>query len=163
MWSRVLPPLCFSSFSLDLLPEEIIETEDVPEYISSDSSLEAEDTTPEQRTSHQLRRRVRHLEHDLRDITARCQAERERRMALEALVGGKYLQLFLDSVLTSGFFAPNDHSSVSDVSDRYNNLKAAWGSLVEAANRGHPHAFQVVITVVLEQLKGEQPKKQRKD
>jgi hypothetical protein len=36
-----------------------------------------------------LRRRVRHLEHDLRDITARCQAERERRMALEASVGGK--------------------------------------------------------------------------
>jgi hypothetical protein len=29
------------------------------------------------------------LEHDLRDITARCQAERERRMALKALVGGK--------------------------------------------------------------------------
>jgi hypothetical protein len=29
------------------------------------------------------------LEHGLRDITARCQAERERRMALEALVGGK--------------------------------------------------------------------------
>jgi uncharacterized membrane protein len=61
----------------------------MPEYISSDSSLEAEDTTPEQRTIHQLRRRVRHLEHDLRDITARCQAERECRMALEALVGGK--------------------------------------------------------------------------
>jgi hypothetical protein len=36
-----------------------------------------------------LRRCVRHLEHDLRDITACCQAERERRMALEALVGGK--------------------------------------------------------------------------
>jgi hypothetical protein len=36
-----------------------------------------------------LRRRVRHLEHDLRDITARCQAEHERRMTLEALVGGK--------------------------------------------------------------------------
>jgi hypothetical protein len=101
MWSRVLPPLCLSSFSLDLLPEEIIGTEDMPEYISSDSSLEAEDATPEQRTSHQLRRRVRHLEHDLRDITARCQAERERRMALEALVRGKYLQL-LDSVLTYG-------------------------------------------------------------
>jgi hypothetical protein len=32
-----------SSSSLDLLPEEIIRTEDVPEYISSDSSLEAED------------------------------------------------------------------------------------------------------------------------
>jgi hypothetical protein len=79
----------FFLFSLDLLPEEIIGTEDVPEYISSDSSLEAEDATPEQRTSHQLRCRVRHLEHGLRDITARCQAERERRMALEALVGGK--------------------------------------------------------------------------
>jgi hypothetical protein len=35
-----------------------------------------------------LRRLVRHLEHDLRDITVRCQAERERRMALEVLVGG---------------------------------------------------------------------------
>jgi hypothetical protein len=56
---------------------------------SSDSSLEAEDATPEQRTNHQLRRRVRHLEHGLRDMSARCQAERERRMALEALVGGK--------------------------------------------------------------------------
>jgi hypothetical protein len=88
MWSRVLPPLCFFSLSLDLLPEEI---EVMPEYISSDSSLEAEDATPEQRISHQLRRRIRHLEHDLRDITARFQAERERRMALEALVGGKYL------------------------------------------------------------------------
>jgi hypothetical protein len=41
-----------------LLPEEIIGTEDVPEYISSDSSLEAEEATLEQRTSHQLRRRV---------------------------------------------------------------------------------------------------------
>jgi hypothetical protein len=74
----------------------------MPEYVSSDSSLEAENATPEQRISHQLRRRVQHLEHDLRDITARCQAERERRMALEALVGGKYLQLLLDSVLTPG-------------------------------------------------------------
>jgi hypothetical protein len=69
-----------------LLPEEVIGTEDVPEYISSDSSPEAEDATPEQRTNHQLRRRVRHLEHGLRDMSARCQAERERRMALEALV-----------------------------------------------------------------------------
>jgi hypothetical protein len=59
-------------------------------------------------------------------------------MALEALVGGKYLHLLLNPVLTSGFFACNDHSSVSDVSDRYNNLKAAWDSLVEAANHGHP-------------------------
>jgi hypothetical protein len=84
-------------------------------------------------------------------------------MALEALVGGKHLQLLLDSMLTSEFLAPNDHSSVSDVSDRYNNLKTAWNSLVEAANRGHPHAFQVAITVVLEELKREQTKKQRKD
>jgi hypothetical protein len=90
------------SISLDLLPEEIIGTEDMPEYISSDSSLKAEDATPEQRINHQLRRRVRHLEHDLQDITARCQAERERRMALEALVGGKHLQLLSDPVLTSG-------------------------------------------------------------
>jgi hypothetical protein len=34
-----------------------------------------------------LRCRIRHLEHDLRDITACCHAERERRMSLEALVG----------------------------------------------------------------------------
>jgi hypothetical protein len=64
----------------------------------------------------------------------------------------------------SGFLAPNIHSSVSDVSDRYNNLKTAWDSLVEAANHGHPRAFQVAVTVVLEQLKREQPeKKQRRD
>jgi hypothetical protein len=92
----------FVLFSLDLLSEEIFGTEETPEYISSDSSLEAEDATPEQRTNHQLRRRVRHLEHDLRDITARCQAERERRMALEALVGGKHFHLHLDSMLAPG-------------------------------------------------------------
>jgi uncharacterized membrane protein len=92
----------FFSFSLDLLHEEIIGTEAAPEYISSDSSLEAEDATLEQRISHQLRRCVRHVEHDLRDITARCQAERERRMPLEALVGGKRFQLHLDSALAPG-------------------------------------------------------------
>jgi hypothetical protein len=81
------PPL--SVFSLDLLPEEIFGTEEVPEYILSDSSTEEEGATPEQRTNHQLCRRIRHLEHNLRDITARCSAERERRMSLEALVGGK--------------------------------------------------------------------------
>jgi hypothetical protein len=80
-------PLCF--FSLDLLPEEIFGTEEVPEYILSDSSTEEENATPEQRINHQLRRRIRHLEHNLRDITARCNAERERRMSLEALIGGK--------------------------------------------------------------------------
>jgi hypothetical protein len=62
-------------------------------------------------------------------------------------------------VLALGFLAPNLDSPASDVSDRYNNLKAAWDSLVEAANHGHPHAFQVAVTVVLEQLKREQPKK----
>jgi hypothetical protein len=61
-------------------------------------------------------------------------------------------------VLAFGFLAPNLDSSASDVSDRYNNLKTAWDSLVEAANHGHPRAFQVAITVVLEQLKREQPK-----
>jgi hypothetical protein len=80
-------------FSLDLLPEEIFGTEEVPKYILSDSSAEEEDATPEQRTNHQLRRRIRHLEHDLRDITAHCSAERECRMSLEALVGGKILIL----------------------------------------------------------------------
>jgi hypothetical protein len=130
-----------------LLPEEIIRTEDVPEYISSDSSLEAEDAAPEQWTSHQLRSRVRHLEHGLRDITARCQAERERRMALEALVGGKCSGLLFDFAPVFGFLTPNIHSSAPNVSDRYNNLKAAWDSLVEAANHGHPRAFQVAVTV----------------
>jgi hypothetical protein len=59
--------------------------------------------------------------------------------------------------------ASDDYSCVPDVSDRYNSLKAAWDSLVEAANHGHPHAFQVAVTVVLEQMKREQLKKQRKD
>jgi hypothetical protein len=72
-----------------LLPEEIFGTEEVPEYILSDSSTEGEEATPEQRINPQLRRRIRHLEHNLRDITTRCSAERERRMSLEALVGGK--------------------------------------------------------------------------
>jgi hypothetical protein len=72
-----------------LLPEEIFGTKEVPEYILSNSSTEGEDTTPEQRTNHQLRHRIRHLEHNLRDVTARCSAERERCMSLEALVGGK--------------------------------------------------------------------------
>jgi hypothetical protein len=78
-------------FSLDLLPEKIFGTEEVPEYILSDSSTEEEDATPEQKTNHQLRRRIRHLEHNLRDITVRCSVERERCMSLEALVGGKVL------------------------------------------------------------------------
>jgi hypothetical protein len=47
-----------------------------------------------------LRRRVRHLEHD-RDITARCQAEHERCMALEALIGGKTSIFILTPCLRS--------------------------------------------------------------
>jgi hypothetical protein len=72
-----------------LLPEEIFGTEEVLEYILSDSSTEEESATPEQKTNHQLRSHIRHLEHNLRDITARNSAERERRMNLEALIGGK--------------------------------------------------------------------------
>jgi hypothetical protein len=72
----------FFDFSLDLLPEEIFGTEEVPEYILSDSSAEEEDATPEQETNHQLHRRIRHLEHNLRDITVRCSAERECHMSL---------------------------------------------------------------------------------
>jgi hypothetical protein len=72
-----------------LLPEEIFGTEEVPKYILSDSSAEEENATPEQRINHQLCRRIWHLEHNLRDITACCNAERERRMSLEALIGGK--------------------------------------------------------------------------
>jgi hypothetical protein len=83
----VYPSLLFSS--LDLHPEEIFGTEEVPKYILSDSSTEEENATSGQRINHQLRRRIRHLEHKLRDITARCNAERERYMSLEALVGGK--------------------------------------------------------------------------
>jgi hypothetical protein len=40
------------SFSLDLLPEEIFGTEEVPEYILSDSSTEEENATLEQRMNH---------------------------------------------------------------------------------------------------------------
>jgi hypothetical protein len=79
------------ALSLDLLPEEIFGTEEVLEYILSDCSAEEEDATPEQKTNHQLRRRIRHLEHNPRDITARCSAERECRMSLEVLVGGKII------------------------------------------------------------------------
>jgi hypothetical protein len=80
----------FFDFSFNLLPEEIFGTEEIPEHIHSDSSAEEEeDATHEKKTNHQLRRHIRHLEHDLRDITARCCAERERCMSLEVLIGGK--------------------------------------------------------------------------
>jgi hypothetical protein len=83
----------FFDFSLDLLPEEILGTEEIPEYILSDSSNEEENAMHEQRTNHQLRRRIRHLEHNLRDIIARCSAEHECSMSLEALVGGNIFTL----------------------------------------------------------------------
>jgi hypothetical protein len=47
----------------------------------------------------------------------------------------------------------------SDVSDRYNNLKASWDSLMEAANHGNPRSFYVAITVVLAELKREELKR----
>jgi hypothetical protein len=61
----------FFDFSLDLLLEDIFGTKEIPEYILSNSSTEEENATHEQKTNHQLHRRIRHLEHDMRDITAR--------------------------------------------------------------------------------------------
>jgi hypothetical protein len=46
-----------------------------------------------------------------------------------------------------------------DIFDRYNNLKASWDSLMEAANHGNPRSFYVAVTVVLEQLKREELKR----
>jgi hypothetical protein len=47
----------------------------------------------------------------------------------------------------------------SDVSDRYNNLKASWDNLMEAASHSNPRSFYVAVTVVLEQLKREELKR----
>jgi hypothetical protein len=79
----------FFDFSFNLLPKDIFGTKEIPEHILSDSSAEEEDATHEQRANHQLRRRIRHLAHDLRDITALCCAECERRMSLEVVIGGE--------------------------------------------------------------------------
>jgi hypothetical protein len=46
----------------------------------------------------------------------------------------------------------------SDVSNRFNNLKASWDSLMEAASHSNPRSFYVAVTVVLEQLKMEELK-----
>jgi hypothetical protein len=51
------------------------------------------------------------------------------------------------------------HLPSSDVSNRYNNLKASWDSLMEAAEPGNPRSFYVAITVVLEWLKKEELKR----
>jgi hypothetical protein len=79
----------FFDLSLNLLPEDIFGTEEIPEHIRSDSSAKQEDATHEQRSNHQLRCRIRHLEHDLQDITARCCVECERHMSLEVVIGGE--------------------------------------------------------------------------
>jgi hypothetical protein len=50
-------------------------------------------------------------------------------------------------------------SSFSDISDRYNNLKAAWDSLMEAAEHTSPQGFCIAVTVVLEQLKRDELKR----
>jgi hypothetical protein len=51
------------------------------------------------------------------------------------------------------------YSSSSDVSDRYNNLKATWDSLMEVAEHASHQGFHVAVTVVLEQLKREEFKR----
>jgi hypothetical protein len=45
------------------------------------------------------------------------------------------------------------------VSDRYNNLKAAWDSLMEAAKHASPQGFHAAVTVVLERLKRDELKR----
>jgi hypothetical protein len=45
------------------------------------------------------------------------------------------------------------------VSDKYNNLKASWDSLMEAAEHDNPRSFYVVVTVVFERLKKEELKR----
>jgi hypothetical protein len=45
------------------------------------------------------------------------------------------------------------------VYDRYNNLKASWDNLMEAADHGNPRSFYVAVTVALEQLKREELKR----
>jgi hypothetical protein len=42
-------------------------------------------------------------------------------------------------------------------------LKASWDSLMEVASHGNPRSFQVVVTVVLEQLKREELKRKNKE
>jgi hypothetical protein len=45
------------------------------------------------------------------------------------------------------------------VSDRYNNVKASWDSLMEAAEHNNPRSFYVAVTVVLQRLKREELKR----
>jgi hypothetical protein len=41
-------------------------------------------------------------------------------------------------------------------------LKASWDNLIEAASHGNPRSFQVAVTVVLEQMKMEELRRQNK-
>jgi hypothetical protein len=50
-------------------------------------------------------------------------------------------------------------SSSSDMSARYNNLKAAWDNLMEAAEHASPQAFRIAVTIVLERLKRDELKR----
>jgi hypothetical protein len=45
------------------------------------------------------------------------------------------------------------------VSHRYNNLKVAWDSLMEAAEHVSPQGFHIAVTVVLERLKRDELKR----
>jgi hypothetical protein len=51
------------------------------------------------------------------------------------------------------------HLPSSDVSNRYNNLKASWDSLMETAEHDNPRSFYIAVTVVLERLKREELKR----
>jgi hypothetical protein len=50
-------------------------------------------------------------------------------------------------------------SSSSDMSNRYKYLNSAWDILMEAAEHASPQGFRVAVTVVLEQLKRDEPKR----
>ena len=45
------------------------------------------------------------------------------------------------------------------MSDRHNNLKAAWDRLMEAAEHSSLQGFRVAVTVILEQLKKDELKR----
>jgi hypothetical protein len=45
------------------------------------------------------------------------------------------------------------------VFDRYNNLKATWNCLMEAAEHASPQGFRVAVTVVLERVKRDELKR----
>jgi hypothetical protein len=79
-------------------------------------------------------------------------------MSLEVLVGGKIFILIRFPRLSSDL-SFNKLFSSSDVSDRYNNLKASWDSLMEAASHGNPRSFYVAVTTTLEHVKREELKR----